>query len=216
MILSPVLLQPPVPIGHITGDVERETLMKRVFAFADYTLVHNIVGAPAMKCSPPLDVQAACRWACKFAARRREERLLFELAYDTRRHGHGAHRRPPVFAEGRPPMTPAADVVAFNATASAAETPAALAEPVTPVGKRFITLFTLANLGLFTGMFRAASLLLPRQVEMVSPNGKEAALALASASGTLAALLANPLVGALSDRTTSRLASGTSGPWAAL
>ena len=101
-------------------------------------------------------------------------------------------------------MTPAADVVAFNAAASAADAPAALAEPVTPVGKRFIALFTLANLGLFTGMFGAASLLLPRQVELVSPNGKEAALALASGLGALAALLANPLVGALSDRTTSR------------
>jgi MFS family permease len=101
-------------------------------------------------------------------------------------------------------MTLAADVVAFNAAASAADTPAALAEPVTPVGKRFIALFTLANLGLFTGMFGAASLLLPRQVELVSPNGKEAALALASGLGALAALLANPLVGALSDRTTSR------------
>jgi MFS family permease len=101
-------------------------------------------------------------------------------------------------------MTLSTDALAFDAAASAADAPAALAEPVIPVRKRFIALFTLANLGLFTGMFGVASLLLPRQIELVSPHGKEAALALASGLGALAALLANPLVGALSDRTTSR------------
>jgi MFS family permease len=101
-------------------------------------------------------------------------------------------------------VTLSTDALAFNAAASAADAPAALAEPVMPVRKRFIGLLTLANLGLFTGMFGASSLLLPRQAELVSPHGKEAALALAAGLGAFAAVLANPLIGALSDRTTSR------------
>jgi amidase len=102
VILSPVLLQPPVPVGHITGDVERETLMKRVFAFADYTLVHNIVGAPAM--SVPLHwTSGSLPVGLQFAARRGEERLLFELAYELEAAQPWAHRRPAVFAEGRRP-----------------------------------------------------------------------------------------------------------------
>jgi MFS family permease len=102
------------------------------------------------------------------------------------------------------PMTLVTEAVERDEAKPGSDPPAALAEPVTPVRKRFIALFTLANLGLFTGMFGAASLLLPRQIELVSPTGKEAGLALASGLGALAALLANPLVGALSDRTTSR------------
>jgi MFS family permease len=101
-------------------------------------------------------------------------------------------------------MTLVTEAVERDEAKPGSDPPAALAEPVTPVRKRFIALFTLANLGLFTGMFGAASLLLPRQIELVSPTGKEAGLALASGLGALAALLANPLVGALSDRTTSR------------
>jgi amidase len=102
VILSPVLLQPPVPVGHITGDVERETLMKRVFAFADYTLVHNIVGVPAM--SVPLHwTPGGLPVGLQFAARKGEERMLFELAYELEASQPWAHRRPAVFAEGRHP-----------------------------------------------------------------------------------------------------------------
>jgi hypothetical protein len=60
-------------------------------------------------------------------------------------------------------MTLSTDALAFNAAASAADAPAALAEPVTPVRKRFIALLTLAHLGLFAGMFGVSGLLLPRQ-----------------------------------------------------
>jgi amidase len=102
VILSPVLLQPPVPIGHITGNVERETLMKRVFEFADYTVVHNIVGAPAM--SVPLHwTLDGLPVGLQFAARKGEERMLFELAYELEAAQPWAHRRPAVFAEGRHP-----------------------------------------------------------------------------------------------------------------
>jgi amidase len=100
VILSPVMLQPPVPIGHITGSVERETLMKRVFAFSDYTVVHNIVGAPAM--SVPLHWTAdGLPVGLQFAAPKGEERMLFELAYELETAQPWAQRRPAVFADGR-------------------------------------------------------------------------------------------------------------------
>jgi MFS family permease len=101
-------------------------------------------------------------------------------------------------------MTLSTDALAFNAAASAADAPAALAEPVMPVRKRFIGLLTLANLGFYTGLFATMNPMLPRQIELISSGQKEATLALVSGLGALAAVLANPLVGAFSDRTTSR------------
>jgi amidase len=99
VILSPVLLQPPVPIGHIAGDVAIETLMARIFDFADYTLLHNIVGAPAM--SVPLYWTAGgLPVGMQFAARAGGEQMLFELAYELEAAQPWAGRRPPVFAEG--------------------------------------------------------------------------------------------------------------------
>jgi len=101
-------------------------------------------------------------------------------------------------------MTLSTGVAEFNKAASPSDVPAALAEPVIPVRTRFIALLTLASLGLYTGMFGIANLLLPRQAAMISPDGKETAFALISSLGALAAVLANPLIGAMSDRTTSR------------
>ena len=96
VILSPVLLQPPVPVGYITGGVERETLMKRVFAYADYTVIHNIVGAPAM--SVPLHWTAdGLPVGMQFAAREGAERMLYELAYELEAARPWANRRPAVF-----------------------------------------------------------------------------------------------------------------------
>jgi amidase len=100
VILSPVLLQPPVPIGHIAGDVAIETLMARIFNFADYTLLHNIVGAPAM--SVPLYWTAGgLPVGMQFAARVGGEQTLFELGYELEAAQPWANRRPPVFAEGK-------------------------------------------------------------------------------------------------------------------
>jgi hypothetical protein len=108
-------------------------------------------------------------------------------------------------------MTLSTDALAFNAAASAADAPAALAEPVMPVRKRFIGLLTLANLGFYTGLFATMNPMLPRQIELISSGQKEATLALVSGLGALAAVLANPLVGAFSDRTTSRFVAGMYG-----
>jgi amidase len=97
VILSPVLLTPPVPIGEITGEIPFEMLLERLAGFADYTTVHNIVGAPAM--SVPLHwTSDGLPVGMQFAARVGSERVLFELAYELEEARPWAGRRPPVFA----------------------------------------------------------------------------------------------------------------------
>jgi amidase len=102
VILSPVLLAPPVPLGYIAGNVEVETLLARTFGFADYTLIHNIVGAPAM--SVPLHwTNGGLPVGMQFAAQAGAEQMLFELAYELEAARPWAQRRPPVFADGKAP-----------------------------------------------------------------------------------------------------------------
>jgi amidase len=74
--------------------------MKRVFAFSDYTVIHNVVGAPAI--SVPLHwTPDGLPVGLQFAAPKGEERMLYELAYELEAAQPWAHRRPAVFAEGR-------------------------------------------------------------------------------------------------------------------
>ncbi|MGS2615949.1 MFS transporter [Micromonospora sp. LZ34] len=84
--------------------------------------------------------------------------------------------------------------------------PAALAEPTVPVRRGWIALIFAANLGVWMAFFTPIQVLLPQQVERIAPGDKEAVLALVTGLGALAAVLANPLAGALSDRTCLRLA----------
>lgn len=96
VILSPVLLQLPAPIGHIAGDVPFDTLVDRLFRFGDYTTLHNLAGAPAM--SVPLHWTADnLPVGMQFAARMGQERVLFELAYELEAARPWAARRPPIF-----------------------------------------------------------------------------------------------------------------------
>ncbi|MGC5020924.1 MFS transporter [Micromonospora sp. DT47] len=87
-----------------------------------------------------------------------------------------------------------------------ASLPAALAEPVVPVRRGWIALIFAANLGVWMAFFTPIQVLLPQQVERIAPADKEAMLAVVTGLGALAAVLANPLAGALSDRTCLRLA----------
>ncbi|MFG2100726.1 MFS transporter [Micromonospora echinaurantiaca] len=86
-----------------------------------------------------------------------------------------------------------------------ASLPAALAEPTVPVRRGWIALIFAANLGVWMAFFTPIQVLLPQQVERIAPADKETALALVTGLGALAAVLANPLAGALSDRTCLRL-----------
>ncbi|GAA3772725.1 MFS transporter [Micromonospora maritima] len=88
-----------------------------------------------------------------------------------------------------------------------ASLPAALAEPTVPVRRGWIALIFAANLGVWMAFFTPIQVLLPQQVERIAPGDKEAMLAVVTGLGALAAVLANPLAGALSDRTSLRLAN---------
>ncbi len=85
------------------------------------------------------------------------------------------------------------------------DAPAALAEPTARVRGRWVGLLVLANLGVFMAFFTPIQVLLPQQVAAIDPAHKEAMLGWVTALGALAAVVVNPLAGALSDRTSLRL-----------
>ncbi|WP_410811196.1 MFS transporter [Micromonospora sp. 067-2] len=87
-----------------------------------------------------------------------------------------------------------------------ASLPAALAEPTVPVRRGWIGLIFAANLGVWMAFFTPIQVLLPQQIEQIAPGDKEAMLAVVTGLGALAAVLVNPLAGALSDRTCLRVA----------
>jgi MFS family permease len=86
-----------------------------------------------------------------------------------------------------------------------------LAEPTRPVGAGWIVRFGTAGVGLFVGLYGAIQVLLPQQSAQLAPGHKEGALALVLGIGAAFSLVANPVFGALSDRTTSRF--GRRVPW---
>ncbi|SCE67729.1 Predicted arabinose efflux permease, MFS family [Micromonospora haikouensis] len=86
-----------------------------------------------------------------------------------------------------------------------ASLPAALAEPTVPVRRSWIALIFAANLGVWMAFFTPIQVLLPQQIERIAPGDKEAMFAVVTGLGALAAVLANPLAGALSDRTCLRV-----------
>jgi MFS family permease len=95
--------------------------------------------------------------------------------------------------------------------------PAALREPTVRVRGSWTTLLVLANLGVWMAFFTPIQVLLPNQVEAISPAHKELMLGWVTGLGALAAVLVNPLAGALSDRTAlgrvSRVLGGRRHPW---
>jgi len=98
--------------------------------------------------------------------------------------------------------------------------PGALAEPTAPVRGSWVTLLFLANIGLWLGIYAPIQVLLPEQVASLHdhvskngvPSGADAVLlSVVMGVGAIAGLIANPVVGALSDRTTSP--RGRRHPW---
>ncbi|MEE1805680.1 MFS transporter [Streptomyces sp. BE133] len=95
--------------------------------------------------------------------------------------------------------------------ASAADDAAVFAEPTVPVRAGWTVNLSLATLAVFTAFMTPIQILLPLQLEHIDPHGKNDALSLVTGLGALVAVLANPLAGAWSDRTTSRF--GRRRPW---
>lgn len=90
--------------------------------------------------------------------------------------------------------------------------PGEQAEPRERVGTLWITLIALANLGLFMAYFGVLGVLLPNQVQAVAGQAhKVIAFGLVTGVGAVFAVIANPVAGALSDRTTGRF--GRRRPW---
>ncbi|MFF4182071.1 MFS transporter [Streptomyces sp. NPDC001691] len=91
----------------------------------------------------------------------------------------------------------------------------ALGTPVEDTGERaggrFVSALSLANLGVWVGWFGPLQLLLARQAERFTPDHKASTLALVTGLGAAVSMVANPVFGALSDRTRARV--GRRIPW---
>ncbi|OKJ98562.1 MFS transporter [Amycolatopsis sp. CB00013] len=91
--------------------------------------------------------------------------------------------------------------------------PEALAEPVVRVRAGWMSLLFFANIALWLGVYAPIQVLLPKQAELLDAANKEAVFSLVTGIGAVVALIANPAVGLLSDRTCS--ARGRRHPWTA-
>lgn len=80
-------------------------------------------------------------------------------------------------------------------------------------GGRWVSALSLANLGVWVGWFGPLQLLLARQAEHLTPDHKASTLAVVTGLGAAVSMVANPVFGALSDRTTAR--AGRRIPWVA-
>src|ERR1700716_1959975 len=84
----------------------------------------------------------------------------------------------------------------------------ALAEPTAHVRRGWIAGLGLASLGMWMASYTPLQVLLPLQLEHITPRHKIVALAVVTGAGAIASGLATPLAGALSDRTTRRYGLG--------
>ncbi|GGU21023.1 MFS transporter [Lentzea flava] len=87
----------------------------------------------------------------------------------------------------------------------------ALAEPIVPVRRSWMAWLFVANLGLWLAIYAPIQVLLPQQAELLDKAGKEFVFGVVTGVGALVSLLVVPLIGFLSDRTTSRF--GRRHPW---
>ena len=90
-------------------------------------------------------------------------------------------------------------------------TTTALAEPVARVRPIWVTGVVLVNLGINAAFFGPLQVLLAQQAAHFDAGQKEAILALVTGCGAAVSMVANPLFGAMSDRTASRF--GRRVPW---
>ncbi len=87
----------------------------------------------------------------------------------------------------------------------------ALAEPVVPVRRGWMAWLFAANLGLWLAVYAPIQVLLPQQAALLDEADKEFVFGVVTGVGAAVSLLVVPLIGVLSDRTTSRF--GRRHPW---
>ena len=88
---------------------------------------------------------------------------------------------------------------------------AALAEPERRVTARWVTGLVLVNVGINAAFFGPINVFIGQQAISIDAPSKEAILSLVTTAGAAVSLVANPLFGALSDRTVSGF--GRRAPW---
>ncbi len=98
--------------------------------------------------------------------------------------------------------------MAEQATQSPQLIPRALAEPADPVTRGWIGTLGLASLAMWMASITPLQVVIPEQLQNIDPKGKIVALGLVSAFGAVSSLLATPIAGALSDRTTRAFGLG--------
>lgn len=96
-----------------------------------------------------------------------------------------------------------------QATRSPTLIPRALAEPTDPVTRGWIGTLGLASLAMWMASITPLQVVIPEQLQNIDPQGKIIALGLVSAFGAVSSLLATPIAGALSDRTTHAFGFGS-------
>jgi len=100
VLLCPVLLKPPAKIGDINGSVPLLLLAYRLNHYADYTMVQNATGGPAI--SLPLAWTAdGLPVGMQFAAPLGDEATLLALAFELEEAKPWMNRHPPVWAAAR-------------------------------------------------------------------------------------------------------------------
>jgi MFS family permease len=102
-------------------------------------------------------------------------------------------------------------VTALPPTGSVPAALNALAEPESPVRRGWVARITLASIGLWAGFFGPIQVLLAQQAAELAPGSKEFAFGLVTGVGAAVSVVANPVFGAISDRTVSRF--GRRVPW---
>lgn len=107
--------------------------------------------------------------------------------------------------------SPVVEDIGPSSMPGANEVPEALQVPTKAVSLGFQSLLCLANTAFWLGLLPVGQILLPTQVAAIDAVNKVSNLAIVTAIGALTALITNPVAGALSDRTTSRL--GRRRPW---
>lgn len=102
VLMSPVLLKPPVTIGDIDGSLPLGTLAERLNGYTDFTMVQNATGGPAISL-PLYWTVGGLPIGVQFASRLGDERTLLELAFELEQASPWAKQRPPVWAPARVP-----------------------------------------------------------------------------------------------------------------
>lgn len=98
--------------------------------------------------------------------------------------------------------------MADQTTDQAQVTSRALAEPTVGVRHGWVAGLGLASLGMWMASYTPLQVLIPTQLQDITPHGKIVALAVVTGTSAIASGIATPIAGALSDNTTHRFALG--------